>query len=74
MIIFESLLAAQANSIRVLNESKMPLKEQDAAIKNLSIVLQGVLNIEQQEFNLNDDEVMSLLTLIIIRTLELNDR
>ena len=56
-----------------MSKSSMPQDAQDEVIENLSKLMGLTLNMTQSHFNLTDDEAMSLLTLIVMKIMEVVD-
>ena len=68
-----SMLISKANAMKVLAEAPMSLDDQAEFIKNISDLLGLGLNIVKRSFKLNDDQLMSLLTLAVVRIIEIVD-
>ena len=67
------ILQAQTNALITMSKSSMPQDAQDEVIENLSKLMGLTLNMTQSHFNLTDDEAMSLLTLIVMKIMEVVD-
>lgn len=66
-----AIMTAQANSMQILANCPMPQEEQEEFINGLSNLIALSMNISRGAFGLSDDQVMSILTLTIIRTIEI---
>lgn len=73
MVDLRLMLTAQVNAMTVLKVSAMPESEQNQLIETMSNLLGLGLNMAQTQYNLTDDESMSLLTLIVMRIMEVVD-
>lgn len=73
MVDLRLMLTAQVNAMTVLKESAMPESERNQLIETMSNLLGLGLNMAQTQYSLTDDESMSLLTLMVIRIMEVVD-
>lgn len=67
---FQRLIGYQAQAMAILNKSKMPIEETEKFTDAARDMLVVGLNITTNAFELNEDEQMALLTLIVVKSLE----
>lgn len=71
MIEFQNILTAQIRAESILADSALPEHDKSELVQSLSNILIFSLNMFKSIYNLSEDEIMSILILILLKTVEI---